>query len=207
MECDDENGSVAVGDDDHDCESIEQERAKLMAEIERVKEMDTTSSSTLSTNRPNRLRMDVKFSKELAKHVFKQLMDSHELANKCYSSVQFAQLARKFMLENLNLMGKISMSASSSSSSSMTATLTDVDLDNYLVLVVDLAHRFDRMLAKHGQQRRTVECQTVTTSANAASGGGEKKRDREWEEEEEKEKNRDDVRIESLSSAKKIRAV
>lgn len=157
MNCDPESSDQVVINENTN-ESIERERCKLLSEIERVKSLETSNRTTL------RSKTDVKFSKELAKFVFKKLITTHQLTERCYTNLQYARLARLFMLENLSLLRRVSLiTTPQTPPNSSTNTIMPIDLDDYLVLVIDLAHRFDRMLGKH---TRIVHSQTVQTSCS-----------------------------------------
>lgn len=201
--------------DEQPCESSqEQERAKLVSEIERVKQLDASAP-----NRTNRLKTDVKFSKELAKCVFKKLINAHQLADQCYSSVHYARLARIFMLENLALLRKVAATTTTTTSSPVgTDSAQAIDLDDYLMLVIDLAYRFDRMLGKHTIRRSSVECQTssvdhentVEQRTTTMTISSEKRRDRDWEKEEPEQEEKEVAESSScriVPEAKKLRSV
>lgn len=132
-------------------EEEEAERVRLLAEIERVKSSTNLPTSYHHHNH-HHPKPDCKFSKELAKFIFKKSMTSHHLGDVCYKNVHFARLAKLFMQENLDMIRQISASSNSRTSREQ--------LDDYLLLVIDLARRFDALLAKF--TRRSVECQTET---------------------------------------------
>lgn len=129
----------------------EAERVRLLTEIERVKST-TNLPTSHHYNHHHHPKPDFKFSKELAKFIFKKSMVSHHLGDVCYKNVHFARLAKIFMQENLDMIRQISASSNSRTSREQ--------LDDYLLLVIDLARRFDALLAKF--TRRSVECQTET---------------------------------------------